>query len=508
MAVAGELRCLTEPPLDQWDALQLRHFLLSLPDHQRLSRPLTLFEQTCKKEIPTRHAISSLYSMMISPSPESYPPFMAKWENYLNTTFTPAQKDRILHLAHHSSIASKTQELGYKIVSRVPTVLHAMFHQVSPLCTVQLQITSHKMESQKEEQKLTAGGNKRFVIPSQEPETTPVRPLFHAPSSVLFHAPSSVSSTNVVSGGSYADYIFNKEAKGPERKVVDAKLTSSLEHTSLVPNSGSAQKIQKGTLRIQQCPQTMKADSGSEKQPPSGMEGFGTEQKTENGKGGPFIVTSSGGGPSAIKDGKSVGGKSCIVVSTRQRGNPLLKHVRNIPWEFGDIVPDYILGDTCCALFLSLRYHNLNPEYIHSRLKTLGQAYALRVLLVQVDVKDPHFTLKELAKICILSDLTLILSWSPDEAARYLETYKCYEQKPADALKERTESDFMSKITDCLTTVKSVNKTDSCTLLTTFGTLSDLANASREDLSLCPGFGPQKAKRLFDALHEPFLKTK
>lgn len=107
-----------------------------------------------------------------------------------------------------------------------------------------------------------------------------------------------------------------------------------------------------------------------------------------------------------------------------------------------------------------------------------------------------------------LSDLTLILSWSPEEAARYLETYKCYEQKPADALKERTESDFMSRITDCLTTVKSVNKTDSCTLLTTFGTLSDLASASREDLSLCPGFGPQKAKRLFDTLHEPFLKTK
>lgn len=356
------------------------------------------------------------------------------------------------------------------------------------------------MEGQKEEQKPAAGGNKRFIIPSQEPETIPVRSLFHAPSSV--------SSTGVVSGGSYADYVFKREPKVPERKNVDVKQTSSLEPKPLVEKFVSQQKIQEGSSSLQQYPQAMNTDFGSGDKSLSGKEGLETEQKFENGKGDPVKVASSVGGPSAISAVKSVGGKSCIVVSTRQRGNPLLKHVRNIPWEFGEIVPDYVLGETCCALFLSLRYHNLNPEYIHSRLKTLGQAYALRVLLVQVDVKDPHFALKELAKICILSDLTLILSWSPEEAARYLETYKCYEQKPADALKERIESDFMSRITDCLTTVKSVNKTDSCTLLTTFGTLSDLASASREDLSLCPGFGPQKAKRLFDTLHEPFLSTK
>lgn len=35
-----------------------------------------------------------------------------------------------------------------------------------------------------------------------------------------------------------------------------------------------------------------------------------------------------------------------------QRGNPILKFVRSVPWEFGDIVPDYVLGQTTCALFL------------------------------------------------------------------------------------------------------------------------------------------------------------
>ncbi|XP_005086362.1 DNA excision repair protein ERCC-1 [Mesocricetus auratus] len=196
-----------------------------------------------------------------------------------------------------------------------------------------------------------------------------------------------------------------------------------------------------------------------------------------------------------------------ILVSPRQRGNPVLKFVRNVPWEFGEVTPDYVLGQTTCALFLSLRYHNLHPDYIHERLQSLGKSFALRVLLVQVDVKDPQKALKELAKMCILADCTLVLAWSAEEAGRYLETYKAYEQKPADLLMEKLEQNFLSRATECLTTVKSVNKTDSQTLLATFGSLEQLFTASREDLALCPGLGPQKARRLFDVLHEPFLKV-
>uniref|UniRef100_A0A8D0FN59 DNA excision repair protein ERCC-1 n=1 Tax=Strix occidentalis caurina TaxID=311401 RepID=A0A8D0FN59_STROC len=216
--------------------------------------------------------------------------------------------------------------------------------------------------------------------------------------------------------------------------------------------------------------------------------------------------------PGSPKGG--VGGQSPSRVApdtpspvTPQRGNPVLKFVRNVPWEFGDVVPDYVLGQSTCALFLSLRYHHLNPGYIHDRLRHLGRSYGLQLLLLQVDVKDPHQALKELAKICILADCTLLLAWSPEEAGRYLETYKAYEQKPPDLLKERVEQDFLSRMTDCLTSIKSVNKTDALSLLTAFGSLAAVVGASREDLSLCPGVGPQKAKRLFDVLHEPFLKV-
>ncbi|KAM6307790.1 LOW QUALITY PROTEIN: DNA excision repair protein ERCC-1 [Podargus strigoides] len=224
----------------------------------------------------------------------------------------------------------------------------------------------------------------------------------------------------------------------------------------------------------------------------------------------PPVPEPGGGHPGAVpplpvlKPGAKSSG---IIVSPRQRGNPVLKFVRDVPWEFGDIVPDYVLGQSTCALFLSLRYHHLHPDYIHERLRQLGRSYGLQLLLLQVDVKDPGPALKDLAKLCVLADCTLLLAWSPEEAGRYLETYKAYEQKPPDLLKERVEQDFLSRMTDCLTSIKSVNKTDALSLLSTFGSLAAVVGASRGDLSLCPGVGPQKAKRLFDVLHEPFLKV-
>lgn len=35
---------------------------------------------------------------------------------------------------------------------------------------------------------------------------------------------------------------------------------------------------------------------------------------------------------------------------------------------------------------------------------------------------------------------------SPEEAGRYLETYKSYEKKPADLLKEQVEKNYLSKV--------------------------------------------------------------
>lgn len=196
----------------------------------------------------------------------------------------------------------------------------------------------------------------------------------------------------------------------------------------------------------------------------------------------------------------------CVLVNQKQKGNPLLKFIKSVPWEYDDINPDYEVGKTICLLFLSLRYHNMNPDYINNRLKELGKKYELRVLLIQVDLKDPHATLKNLTRICLLTDLTLMLAWNPEEAAKIIENYKIYENKPPDRIMERIENDPHQKVVNALTTIKPVNKTDAMTLIARFGALENIIQASENRLADCPGFGATKAKKLYKALHEPFLK--
>jgi DNA excision repair protein ERCC-1 len=51
-----------------------------------------------------------------------------------------------------------------------------------------------------------------------------------------------------------------------------------------------------------------------------------------------------------------------------------------------------------------------------------------------------------------------------------------------------------------------VNKTDAMTLLTNFGTLSNLIQASENKLNSCPGFGQKKAAKMYKVFNESFLK--
>jgi DNA repair protein Rad10 len=113
-----------------------------------------------------------------------------------------------------------------------------------------------------------------------------------------------------------------------------------------------------------------------------------------------------------------------IQVSRRQTNNPLLRSIRNVPWEYAEIVPDYQMGAQTCCLFLSLRYHLLKPNYIYTRMDGLQRGFRLRVLLCLVDAEDNTKTLIDIHKVTVVNGWTLILAWSPEEAARYLETYQ------------------------------------------------------------------------------------
>ncbi|KAJ6063848.1 hypothetical protein N7499_012528 [Penicillium canescens] len=197
-------------------------------------------------------------------------------------------------------------------------------------------------------------------------------------------------------------------------------------------------------------------------------------------------------------------GTSAILVSTRQKGNPILTHIKLLPWEYADIPADYVVGTTACALFLSLKYHRLHPEYIYSRVRQLAGKYNLRLVLVMVDIPNHEDSLRELSKTSIINNLTLILCWSAPEAAHYLELFKSSENAPPTAIRTQQAQSYKESLVEFVTIPRSINKSDAASLISTFGSLQNAINAQPEQISAVPGWGEKKVQQWCNAVREDF----
>ncbi|KAL8699375.1 MAG: hypothetical protein Q9201_006033 [Fulgogasparrea decipioides] len=201
-------------------------------------------------------------------------------------------------------------------------------------------------------------------------------------------------------------------------------------------------------------------------------------------------------------------GPSSILVSPRQKGNPILNNVRSLPWEYSDIPADFVLGATTCSLFLSLKYHRLHPEYIYNRIRNLGHKYNLRILLTMVDIQNHEEPLKELSKTSMVNNLTLILCWSAQEAGRYLELYKSYEHASPTSIKAHQSTAYRDRLVEFVTTPRSINQTDAISLVSAFGSIRAAVNARPEEIGMIPGWGEKKVQRWCEAVNEPFRVRK
>lgn len=197
-------------------------------------------------------------------------------------------------------------------------------------------------------------------------------------------------------------------------------------------------------------------------------------------------------------------GPSSIIVSPRQKGNPILTNIKSMPWEYGDIPSDYILGLTTCCLFLSLKYHRLHPEYIYTRIQQLQGKYLLRIVLVMVDIQNHEESLKELSKTSLINNVTLVLTWSSAEGARYLELFKTYENAAPTAIKAHQSSAYADRMVGFITTPRAINKTDAVSLVSQFGSVRTAVNAREEDVTGIGGWGEKKVVRWCRAVREPF----
>lgn len=201
-------------------------------------------------------------------------------------------------------------------------------------------------------------------------------------------------------------------------------------------------------------------------------------------------------------------GPTSILVSPRQKGNPILNAIQSVPWEYSDTPADYVLGATTCALFLSLKYHRLHPEYIYSRIRALAGKYNLRVLLTMVDIENHEDPLKELSKTSLVNDLMLILCWSAAEAGRYLSLFKTYEHASPNSIRAHQATGYNERLVEFITGPRSINKTDAISLVSNFGSLRAAINAQPEEISLVGGWGEKKVEQWHTTVNEGFRVKK
>ncbi|KAI3636928.1 hypothetical protein MIR68_005195 [Amoeboaphelidium protococcarum] len=195
--------------------------------------------------------------------------------------------------------------------------------------------------------------------------------------------------------------------------------------------------------------------------------------------------------------------RQTVQINPRQKGNPLIKAL-TVPFAFDQMMlTDYVPNATTGILFLSCKYHRLHPSYVYERVKQIPpNSFQLRVLILLVDIDDCTSVLREMTKLSIVSNHTLMLSWSFEEAAQIISSYSTLYKKSPEVLKGRVkEGEHLHNV---LTSVKGLNKNDVLTLMARFGSFEALVNATEEELGLCVGFGKLKRRRLYQALHQPF----
>ncbi|ODV93949.1 hypothetical protein PACTADRAFT_20220, partial [Pachysolen tannophilus NRRL Y-2460] len=207
-----------------------------------------------------------------------------------------------------------------------------------------------------------------------------------------------------------------------------------------------------------------------------------------------------------------------VQINNSQKGNPLLKNLK-IGYEFNANLKncDYLINPKVFVLFLSLKYHKLHPEYIYNKIRKFnGNNYQInnnmKVLLCVVDIENNNDIIRELNKICLLNDLSLVLAWSFEEASNYLNYLKQLENNNEYKQIKGTNTnkdDYYQILANTLTTIRQINKTDTINLISKYGSFKDLINLSNsEDLFEVQGMGKVKINKFLSTIDENFILNK
>lgn len=186
-----------------------------------------------------------------------------------------------------------------------------------------------------------------------------------------------------------------------------------------------------------------------------------------------------------------------ISISTRQKENPMIELFKAIPhnWMEADNA-DYIVGNEIGILFLSLKFHRLNPKYLEERVKKFQGDFKSRVLLVLVDIDDPDQLISKLTRTANGSYMTLVLSFKYEEAARWIISMYNTQEANVDELKASNETPFETGV-NCLHSL-GLSRKEAEELLTAFGSIYKCLTTTKEEIMKATSLSSKKVDMLIE----------
>jgi hypothetical protein len=232
---------------------------------------------------------------------------------------------------------------------------------------------------------------------------------------------------------------------------------------------------------------------------------------------------------------------SNILINDFQLKNP---YVKEFTFEYkaqSNLNCDFKIADKFNCYFLSMKYHEAYPSYIESRI-IQNKEEKIKILFCMFDIQqqaevgsimDNHefnfnlslvldnfnentFTINEnvniiksdkiekiftdLNFICLNLNVLLVICYNGYDLSQYV--YSLSQIDKVDNVGKALT--FEEQVSESLSMINNINKTDSANLMTSFQNLKSVANASYQLLSLIPGFTEKKKKSIQDFFNYEF----
>ena len=197
--------------------------------------------------------------------------------------------------------------------------------------------------------------------------------------------------------------------------------------------------------------------------------------------------------------------KTCLMVSTRQLQQPLLRTL-DLSYNIENITSDFICGHIN-IVYCTLRQHTFNRKILEKQLEQLNYAHERPlsvIVLCLVDTDDGLHALTSINKLCTVANCILFCVHSLREASSYIRAL-C---SAAQGCKKNHFTDIEEPehtITSILCMLRGINKVDAKSLCQIHSSFADLCTSSVESFWDCPGIGTSKLRVLSRAIWRPFF---